>query len=370
LRPTWLPQSIPELNGIRGIAVLIVVLYHCKEKLAGTALNSAVQWGWTGVDLFFVLSGFLITGIILEGKSDRHFFRGFYWRRLLRIWPMYLLLLGVAFALNSSWRPRASGVHWFYYLLLLQNLTLVPLPGPLVPTWSLAIEEQYYLLWAPLARWIRSRSAMFAVLIALVVVSPLARMSHVGMLSTTNTLFHLDGIAFGSLTAYLLYTQSLTRRSWRRVAIAVTTMGTVATVYFAWGGSPFLDTAFALLFTGLLLAGVAWTGESTLHARLMRFGFLTYLGKISYGLYMTHMLVFIVIGSVDGRLARFGIAGGIAVILIRLAISTAVATALWYGFESPILKLKRLYPKRPAKPQTSDKFIPVEAGAGFSGGAV
>jgi peptidoglycan/LPS O-acetylase OafA/YrhL len=364
-----LPQSIPELNGIRGIAVLLVILYHCREKMAGTPVYLAAQWGWTGVELFFVLSGFLITGIILESKTNPQFFRAFYWRRLLRIWPMYVLLLVAAFALNSSWRPRASGVRWFYYLLLLQNLTLVPLPGPLVPTWSLAIEEQYYLLWAPLGRWIRSSRAMLLLLLAFVAISPLARMSHLARLSTTNTLFHLDGIAFGSLTAFLLYTRAYKQSTWRRIAAGVTAAGLATTIYFAWGGSPFLDTAFALLFTGLLLAGVAWTGETSAYARFLRLSPLTFYGKISYGLYMTHMLVFILIGTVDERLASFGTAGGFAVVLIRIACATAVATALWYGFESPILKLKHLYPRRTAEPRTPNpRSVSAEAGAGFSGG--
>lgn len=328
------------------------MLYHCHELITNRVLHSVVQWGWAGVNLFFVLSGFLITGIILESKPHPHFFREFYWRRLLRIWPVYVLLLVVAFLLNVSWRPQASGVRWFYYALLLQNLTRVPLPGPLVPTWSLAIEEQYYLAWAPLARWIGSGRVMLAVLLAFIALSPLVRASHVHGLSSTNTLLHLDGIAFGSLAAFLLYTQNWSRRAWRILAGSVSALGLAATVYVAWGGSPFLDTDFALFFTGLLLAAVAWTETAALHARVLRMRVLTYFGQISYGLYMSHMLVFIVIGSVDAWLAHSGPMGAAAVVLIRLTAATLVATLLWYGFERPILKLKHLYAgpeaKRPA----------------------
>lgn len=357
-RPNWLPRSIPELNGIRGIAVLAVVLYHCHDLISNRFLHSLVQWGWTGVNLFFVLSGFLITGIILESKPHSHFFREFYWRRLLRIWPVYLLLLTVAFWLNSSWRPRGSGVHWFYYALLLQNLTRVPLPGPLVPTWSLAIEEQYYLAWAPLARWIRSGKMMLWILLAFIAISPFARASHIPGLASTNTLLHLDGIAFGSLAAFLLHTREWSRRGWRILACAVSAIGLASTIYVAWGGSPFLDTAFALFFTGLLLAAVAWTETAALYARLLRMRVLTYFGQISYGLYMTHMLVFIVIGSVDAWLAHSGWWGAAAVVLIRLTVSTMVATLLWYGFERPILKLKRLYSGPAAKRQAIELAVP------------
>src|SRR3974377_2109373 len=83
-RPSWLPSYIPELQGLRGLAVLGVVFYHCHPRLEGTPFYRAPLWGWAGVNLFFVLSGFLITSILLEVRGRPHYFRNFYARRALR----------------------------------------------------------------------------------------------------------------------------------------------------------------------------------------------------------------------------------------------------------------------------------------------
>ena len=91
-RPSWLPSYIPELQGLGGIAVLAVVFYHCHPRLEGTPFFHASLWGWAGVNLFFVLSGFLITSILLEARGQPHYFRNFYARRALRIWPVYVLV--------------------------------------------------------------------------------------------------------------------------------------------------------------------------------------------------------------------------------------------------------------------------------------
>ena len=101
-RPTWLPKYLPELDGLRGIAVLCVVFYHCSPRLVGTWVHYASLWGWVGVNLFFVLSGFLITSILIEARGKPHYFRNFYARRALRIWPVYVLLLVVVY-LSAPW---------------------------------------------------------------------------------------------------------------------------------------------------------------------------------------------------------------------------------------------------------------------------
>ncbi len=87
-RPTWLPTYLPELDGLRGLAILWVVLYHCNPLLQGTWIYSASLWGWAGVIVFFVLSGFLITSILLGTRDKPHYFHNFHARRALRIWPV------------------------------------------------------------------------------------------------------------------------------------------------------------------------------------------------------------------------------------------------------------------------------------------
>jgi peptidoglycan/LPS O-acetylase OafA/YrhL len=345
-----MPPYIPELQGLRGLAVLGVVIYHCHTQLEGTWIHYASLWGWAGVNLFFVLSGFLITSILLEARGRPHYFRNFYARRALRIWPVYLLLLVVCYSVPGWFLgdTLANQTHWktlLAYALFVQNLRHVALPGSLGPTWSLAIEEQYYLVWAPVVKFCRGpilRWLLPGILLAMLVVSPTIRYVHPHWLTGTHTLIHLDGIALGSLLALGLHRVLLSRRTWLWLGLASIGLGTLAAGTVA-AGTSFLDSALALAFAGVVLASVAGTGARNPLAVVLRRGPLPFYGKISYGMYMTHILVFIYFGSFDARLDHMGPTGGLAIVALRLVASTLVATALWYGFESQILKLKRFF---------------------------
>jgi peptidoglycan/LPS O-acetylase OafA/YrhL len=351
-RPTWLPSYIPELDGLRGLAVLAVVLYHCHTRLTGTWIYGPLLWGWAGVNLFFALSGFLITSILIEARDKPNYFRNFYARRALRIWPVYFLLLIVCYSVPDWFLGDtfAHQTHWktlVAYLLFIQNLRHTQLPGTLGPTWSLAIEEQYYVVWAPIVRFCRGRLTWLlpVILLGMVAASPLFRLSHAHFLNTTHTLIHLDGIAMGSLLALGLYGLRASRRTWLWTGLAAAVLGFVAagTIF---GGTSFLDTGLSLGFAGVVLLAVAGTGARNPITFLLRRGPLAYYGKISYGLYMTHILVFVYFGNFDARLDdkyHVGIAGNLLIVALRLIASTIVATVLWYGFESQVLKLKRYF---------------------------
>jgi peptidoglycan/LPS O-acetylase OafA/YrhL len=352
-RPEWLPSYIPELQGLRGLAVLAVVVYHCHARLEGTWIYYASLWGWAGVNLFFVLSGFLITSILIEARDRPHYFRNFYARRALRIWPVYFLLLIVCYSVPEWFLgdTLAHQTHWktlVAYALFIQNLRHAALPGTLGPTWSLAIEEQYYFVWAPVVRFCQGRILKWVlpgILFVMVIASPLLRLSHAHWLNNTHTLIHLDGIAMGSLLALGLYRLQFSRLVWLYAGLVAAVFGFVATgTVFA--GTSFLDSGLALGFAGVLLVTVACTGTKNPAAVLLRRGPLPYYGQISYGMYMTHILVFVYFGNFDARLDdkyHLGIAGNLAIVGLRLFASTVVATALWYGFESQVLKLKRYF---------------------------
>jgi peptidoglycan/LPS O-acetylase OafA/YrhL len=349
-RPAWLPSYIPELQGLRGIAVLAVVFYHCHPRLQGTWFYGASLWGWAGVNLFFVLSGFLITSILLESRARPRYFRNFYGRRVLRIWPVYVLLLAVVY-LEAPWfigpgiGQAIRSAPWWAYIFFLQNLFHLALPPALGPTWSLAIEEQYYFLWAPAVRLLghpRRLWALASLLAAVIVLSPVMRHTHYCWLTPTHTLIHLDGIAWGSLLALGLYTLRFSRRAWVMLGLSGLVAGLAATATFA-GGTALLDSALAVAFAGAMLASIAGTGAHTpVNAALAR-GPLAFYGRISYGLYMIHIGVFIFFGWFDLRMDRYGIAGNLAVVGFRLLVSTAAATVLWYSFESQILRLKKYF---------------------------
>src|ERR1039458_5950989 len=183
-------NHIPELDGVRGIAILMVIVFHAFQFIPSPMtgwISKLASYGFAGVDLFFVLSGFLITGILLNAKSQPGYFRNFYAKRALRIWPLYYLLLLVSFGLVpllilsthvfmeelSLLQSRSALV----YVLLLQNIWYAGKIGPimLAMTWSLAIEEQFYIVWPWLVMWC-SRKKLACILIAIVVLTPLARL--------------------------------------------------------------------------------------------------------------------------------------------------------------------------------------------------
>ena len=344
-RPTWLPSYLPELQGLRGLAILGVVLYHCHPRLEGTWMHYGSLWGWSGVIIFFALSGFLITSTLLETRDKPHFLHKFHARRALRIWPVYALVLAVCYQ-QSRWfigPPPFEAIKaapWLAYIFFVQNLFHITLPPAIGPTWALAIEEQYYFFWAPAVRVLR-RPWILAVLLTLALIaSPLLRHLHYSWLTPTHTLIHLDGIALGSLLALGLYTLPLSRRVWLGMGLAGLVLGIGAAATVA-AGTAFLDSALAVSFAGAVLAAIASTGaHNPLNAALRR-GPLAFYGRISYGLYRTHIMVFIFFGWFDLRMDHYGIPGNLAVVAFRLAATTILATALWYGFESQILKLKR-----------------------------
>ena len=348
-RPTWLPKLVPELDGLRGLAVLGVIFYHCHPRFEGTPLHYASLWGWSGVNLFFVLSGFLITSILLESREKPRYFRNFYGRRALRIWPVYVLVLAVVYA-QSDWfigpKPwdAIKAAPWLAYIFFVQNLFHVAMPPAIGPTWSLAIEQQYYFLWAPLVRFLRRPWMLASVLAAAMVCSPLLRHMNLAWMRglPTHTLIKLDGIALGSLLALGLYTLSLSRRTWLWIGLSAFVVGVAASATVA-GGTSLLDSALTVGLGGVVLAAIASTGAHNPVNSLLRRGPLPFYGRISYGLYMIHVMVFVYLGLFDAHMNAYGMPGSMAVVAVRLVVSTAAAAALWYGFESQILKLKRYF---------------------------
>jgi peptidoglycan/LPS O-acetylase OafA/YrhL len=352
LRPAWLPTFIPAFDGLRGLAILVVVLYHCHPRLQGTFLDKFAVWGWSGVGLFFVLSGFLITGTILDSGSAPRFYTNFFARRFLRTWPVYWLLLFLYYfffpLLFSGYHWMFRGIAaapWLFLLLFIQNLWPITMPGAIGPTWALAIEQQFYLFWTPIARRIPPRWLLL-VAAAMLATSPMVRQFCGSRLTPTNTLIHLDGLAVGSLIAVALRVLPWPPSAWRWIARAAGAVGVLGVVLMLRYGSAFTDTLLSVGFGGMLLAALLDQAASrpTLYSRALTLPPVLFVGKISYGLYVTHILVFSVLGGyVDKPLDRFGIPGNLAIVAIRLAASIGFAALIWYRFEKPILALKRYF---------------------------
>lgn len=343
-------RYIPELDGLRAFAILGVLLVHSNFGFLSPALEKMRARGWLGVDLFFVISGYLITSILLDTRDRPHYYRNFYARRGLRIWPLYYLSLLYVFALcphlgawaRQDFDPQAN--RWPYYFLYMQNLAYARLGSfSLVITWSLCVEEQFYLIWPFVVR-LCSRRTLTAVAVAVLVWGTPFRMFLHHITSSFGFFFtfsRLDPIAVGALVA--LYPK------WFKYAwLAAPWAG-----WLLWRGEfEFVFLALALTFGGVVAVAVT-SGSAFLRLRPLR-----YLGRISYGIYILHPIAFGLfyytpLYSWTGHLPHANLIRMAGQILAPLPF----AALSWKFVERPILSLKRFFEsteeKRVAEPLQS-----------------
>ena len=237
-------RYLAQLDGIRFLAIIPVLMFHL--PLPGFSL------GWSGVQLFFVLSGFLISGILLDSREDPHYFRNFYARRALRIFPIYYLGLGVLVVGGLATGQAVSDAPWYLFYLqnhLLGQTNFSPdFPLLFNHTWSLAIEEQFYFLW-PLAVRLLPRRALTATAFALLAVGAISRMAFLAGTGSTAMTFtslptEVDALAAGALLAIL-----------QRSGLPATAMQRVAAGCLVIGGAGIGHVAAATALADSLLAG-------------------------------------------------------------------------------------------------------------------
>ena len=358
--------SMPILDAVRGVAALMVVGYHLitwqsklpATDLAGRVLVSSLRPGWFGVDLFFILSGFLITNILLATRARRTYFRDFYIRRALRILPLYyLFLLASGLALSMLGTPPWAGVGIAaIFLANAASLFGVGLLGPIAVYWSLAVEEHFYLVWPFLVRWL-SRGAMLALSVTIVACVPMFRgwaFQHApGWNTYALTVFRIDALALGAIVGLLCFGDGLPISKARRIAVAFL----VAAVGQRRGG-PTTAAGTALQFTAveLVLAGLFLTALIRYRAQTQRVGALrafAFFGDISYCLYLNHLLVALLVDVGYSAVAGPGahdpttlLATHLlrAVVIFALAVLVALCARRW--IEIPVLGWKeRLAPR-------------------------
>jgi peptidoglycan/LPS O-acetylase OafA/YrhL len=357
------------------VAVLLVVLYHFAkfldpQRLGTGMLHRATALGWGGVDLFFVLSGFLITGILLEAKGASGYFRNFYMRRVLRIFPLYYAVLLVAVALAGWLREAGAGwdTLWTYqaYLwLYLSNFGIV-LTGYsfnaewvwLHHLWSLAVEEHFYIVW-PAVVLLCSRRWLLRATLALVVVAALSRLLARCWLSTAGiyflTPFRVDGLAAGAFLAVWL--RGRPRLSiWAPRALLLTCLAALAAIGLWRRGFDHDDVVVqGLGYSLLALASCCLIVEalypSGWGARLFGNATLRFLGRCSYGIYVYHgmlrLFYFELFRRLEAWLGFYPLAAALYLIA-SIGLSILVAWLSYRWFEQPILRLKRFFPYREA----------------------
>ena len=225
---------VPELDGIRGIAILLVLATHFGYPAAGPGLfRNMLSLGWVGVDLFFVLSGFLITGILLATKGRANYFQRFYLRRLFRILPIYYAFLILIFHGLPFLGRSVTGAGEAWYWLYIANWRNGSSPY-LQHFWSLAIEEQFYLGW-PLLVHLCSRRSSKLVCVSIVLLSPVVRFLAFQMGVSPFTVYEvtplrLDGLAFGALLALADGAELRRARRWVPAACAAAILGLISVI--------------------------------------------------------------------------------------------------------------------------------------------
>lgn len=390
----------PRLDGLRGLAILPVMVYHLTffgfaSSPFDRALTFLPSLGWTSVDLFFVLSGYLITGILRRARGSERYFRSFYARRALRIFPLYYGVLVFFFVIAPQlkalgdpaafWAPGAERETLWYWLYL-QNLH-VAFTGQfdhhfLGIAWTLSIEEQFYLAW-PLVVLLASRKSLIRICVGLIAGALVLRAGALvagaaPLAVLTFTFCRIDTLAAGALLAVLTESPGALDRIARlaRRALPVAAVLWLAVVFLArsttavaippgqvlapdersllalaFTTSPWMQTlgySFDLAFYASLLVVVLTARPRSLVARCFESGFLRSFGRYSYAMYLLHVFVseFARPFYDPSRTELPFVVEQILWWCVALALIWAVAWASWHGFEAPILRLKRFFPMR------------------------
>jgi len=346
---------IVQLDALRAFAVAAVMIHHY--------LPGGWKFGaYTGVKLFFTISGFLITGILLRARDEALASDGqrisalarFYARRFLRIFPLYYAVVAVAFAINL--KPARELIVWLLtYTLNIHMAQQGWFEAHFAHFWSLSVEEQFYVFWPWFALFLPRRFLVPAAL-AMVATGPVYRLSYVlsGYRNMTqistyiSTLSCMDNLGMGALLAMIIHANPQSGARERCVKHWILPLAVVATAAVErWGsvnvtlviGNPVEAVAFCGLIYG---ASRRFTGPL---GRLLEWKTFRYLGKISYGLYVYHPLM------LELGIFLLGLAGvslvreSWLVRLLAVALTLVVASLSWRLMEKPFISLKRYFEK-------------------------
>ena len=343
--------------------------------------HRVIGLGWTGVDLFFVLSGFLITGILYDAKGSANYFRNFYARRTLRIFPLYYAFLVALFILLPLVAPSTAEPEmgeervWMWAYLgnvLMARVGWEGLPGHTTHLWSLAVEEQFYLIW-PLVVWWANRQRLLAICVGAIALASVSRAA-LHLLGADPTAGYtllparVDTLAIGSVVALLARDPS--SLDWLRSAARPALAGALAVIAIVMvagghiGALPPRDLLVQLagypavaVVAASLLVMVMEAGRISRSGRLLSSGMLPQLGRYSYALYLLHVPIRNVARNSGIGASEAGIIGGsrfplqVAIIVGGIGVTFVLALLSWHLFEKHFLALKRFFPYEAARPE-------------------
>jgi peptidoglycan/LPS O-acetylase OafA/YrhL len=323
-------RRIVQLDGIRAIAIATVFVNHAFQ----------VRMLWMGVDLFFILSGFLITGVLIDHKDQtlRGYFGHFYGRRARRILPPYLLLLCVGMLLYGIWWLR----HWYLYVFLMNFLPplSIPRPGQFDLLWSLAVEEQFYLVW-PFAVYLLSEKHLVRVAAGLMVTAPILRWACTPWFPAEWSIymltpFRMDTLAAGALMAIAWRKYRSKFERFGQYGLILSAVGLVLLMALSRlpGFSTHANTRAANVWvyeiTLTTCAGTLLWALSGRGVRLLTLPPVTYIGRISYSLYLIHLVVIVEM--------RKYLHGEVKAACAAAVISLLYAACSWHFMEKPIIQ--------------------------------
>ncbi|MBC8107894.1 MAG: acyltransferase [Anaerolineae bacterium] len=372
---------IPALDGVRGLAILLVLFFHFMLITGDGPVIRLIQktwsFGWMGVDLFFVLSGFLITGILLDAKSKRptagSFFKNFYARRTVRIFPLYYAFL-VVFLLIL---PRVMGgfydlygrpptgewTYWTYTYNLFQghHQSAREFSHTMGVIWSLCIEEQFYMIWPAIVWFCRPRT-LLKICVGLILMSMIARglvNQYTGYLVfvTQWTFCRMDPLAIGAMIAILTRIAPQRVLAMRKYAIHL--LWLIPLVIVGWNAKmgslvnskTFLIggyTALSIMFGSLLLVTITSGGAGPFVWALSN-PVLRLFGKLSYAMYLfnqpiKYALLKYVYGFTDPTQEFTSVTAQIGFFVLGTVLTVAAAWISWHVFEKHFLRLKAFFP--------------------------
>ncbi len=366
-------KRISQLDGVRGVAILLVLVWHYftsqivpQPKSFTSYCRHATSLTWSGVDLFFVLSGFLIGGILLDHRNTSNYFRVFYLRRVCRIFPLYFLLLALFLALSAtSVATSPSFRSLFYdplplwsYATFTQNIFMGIRGGSgprwLGITWSLAVEEQFY-LFVPLLIYFLRRRVLLSVLILVVLAAPILRCLLSGFAASVNTPCRADSLLSGAALAVLVRWHPFvaTVQQHRRLLLSLFVAMLAGAMVMTLRPAPFG------VFTYSWLAGlysvfilIAFVGTAPRLGSLLRSPALVWFGQISYGIYLFHEAVSGVLhGALRHSKPQIRTLSDAGITILALCITIFLAAISYHFFERPILRFGHRFQYSP-KPRT------------------
>jgi peptidoglycan/LPS O-acetylase OafA/YrhL len=369
-------ERAKALDGLRGISIILVMAFHIFKRADYFTKHETLHFitslsyiGWLGVDIFFALSGFLITSILLKTKGGNNYFKNFYARRILRIFPLYYVFIAIMLALLPVLVPDYTSniriIAPFLFLYMqnwMERLGVVGLPAYLAVTWSLAIEEQFYLIWPTVVYYTR-RETLIKIGLGIILISFLYRIQAVLFWENAeqiasffyyDTFTRFSEIVFGAVLA-ALFVDPAWRERIRLFSLPIFLVSFSAYVALCvylfpalipyYSNVPLTLWSYTLipLFSTSLIGVLVTSTETNLIRRFFQNTILVFFGKYSYSMYLLHMPVaLLLLDPMYGTRLR-GWKMYVAYIALNFVVTALGSLFTWHFLEKHMLNLKKYF---------------------------